>query len=646
MSARNTSTFGQLKNISETTQGVITDEDILAVQIGSGELVNVTHQQFFDFIGGAIDQTPWVTDIDAADNSLLNLENLTFTADDESTPADNIPYITYVDGAPTDAMLFNVPIGEGFRFFENGVEIFTLGIPFMDVHHGLIQNIGGLDLTPGNPETSFPRINFKTDPQAPTDGVGEIVFRNITGTKIYYVLDVGIATLSPDSAEVRTDMIIGGNLQQIAHVVGGTTVDTSLNTIFIKTKFTPSSIVAGLNVGEHGGNPSAPVRGDILYHELNNKFIAYENGIWKNMINEDILFQEDTNVTVIDNGSNGKVAITIDGAGTPQYEFTSIQFTSNGDVKINKTAPTLTFESTDINPGLEDNLVGEIMFIGNNDAAELTDYGRIFTKIISPADGAESGEMEFKLKNGGVEKVFLNLNKTGNNIIQINANLDANVKQLINVGSVNFAIIDNIPPVGTTPYILYDEDVTDAPGMHFNIPGTLQRFEFFTNGVSVLDFNHQTVNFRNQFLHDISSLELRKTINQADLSFQKIDPTGGNVVIGTITGHTTNPDDSYTSILLDATVLGPTTPQGKIVFGVAMGGEVMDILTLFGGSTPSLSIVGFNAKANMLATADHAGLNVGSHSSDPSTGVNGDIYYNSNTNKFKAFENGAWVNMI
>jgi hypothetical protein len=42
----------------------------------------------------------------------------------------------------------------------------------------------------------------------------------------------------------------------------------------------------------------------------------------------------------------------------------------------------------------------------------------------------------------------------------------------------------------------------------------------------------------------------------------------------------------------------------------------------------------------------NAGLNVGGHTADPSTGVNGDVYYNSTSNKFRCYENGSWVNCI
>ena len=41
-----------------------------------------------------------------------------------------------------------------------------------------------------------------------------------------------------------------------------------------------------------------------------------------------------------------------------------------------------------------------------------------------------------------------------------------------------------------------------------------------------------------------------------------------------------------------------------------------------------------------------AGLNLGSHTADPSSGSNGDVYYNSTSNKLRGYENGAWANVI
>lgn len=48
------------------------------------------------------------------------------------------------------------------------------------------------------------------------------------------------------------------------------------------------------------------------------------------------------------------------------------------------------------------------------------------------------------------------------------------------------------------------------------------------------------------------------------------------------------------------------------------------------------------AKQTFAPDGTNAGLNVGSRTSDPSSGSNGDIYYNSTTHKLRCFIDGAW----
>jgi len=51
-------------------------------------------------------------------------------------------------------------------------------------------------------------------------------------------------------------------------------------------------------------------------------------------------------------------------------------------------------------------------------------------------------------------------------------------------------------------------------------------------------------------------------------------------------------------------------------------------------------------KQTFNPNATNAGINLGSHTADPSSGVNGDTFYLSTTEKFRGYENGSWQNLI
>ena len=55
---------------------------------------------------------------------------------------------------------------------------------------------------------------------------------------------------------------------------------------------------------------------------------------------------------------------------------------------------------------------------------------------------------------------------------------------------------------------------------------------------------------------------------------------------------------------------------------------------------------GDGVKQTFNPDGTNSGVNVGGHTADPSSPANGDIFYNSTTNKFRCYENGAWANCI
>lgn len=47
-----------------------------------------------------------------------------------------------------------------------------------------------------------------------------------------------------------------------------------------------------------------------------------------------------------------------------------------------------------------------------------------------------------------------------------------------------------------------------------------------------------------------------------------------------------------------------------------------------------------------LTLGDDGKFRVPRKSADPGTATNGEIYYNTTTNKFRGYENGAWANLV
>ena len=70
--------------------------------------------------------------------------------------------------------------------------------------------------------------------------------------------------------------------------------------------------------------------------------------------------------------------------------------------------PTLTFYRNSATPAFNDEM-GEIIFQGRNDNSEDVHYGRIVGKIAQAANGAEKGNIEFKIMENGTEATFVQM---------------------------------------------------------------------------------------------------------------------------------------------------------------------------------------------------------------------------------------------
>lgn len=119
--------------------------------------------------------------------------------------------------------------------------------------------------------------------------------------------------------------------------------------------------------------------------------------------------------------------------------------------------------------------------------------------------------------------------------------------------------------------------------------------------------------------------------------------------LSTFTGNTTQYESVTQSAGLithaalgSATNIGITlTPKGSgvLTLGVLAGGIVVN----GGGTLNGTFAFEDNTRQTFNPGGGNSGLNVGSHTSDPTSPANGDIFYNSTSNTFRFRENGAWV---
>lgn len=107
--------------------------------------------------------------------------------------------------------------------------------------------------------------------------------------------------------------------------------------------------------------------------------------------------------------------------------------------------------------------------------------------------------------------------------------------------------------------------------------------------------------------------------------------------------------------LTDQTSLTPPIPGSALIYGVDVAGTptfgktTLDVLfTSRIVTTPTISgVITFpdNTRQTFNPGATVSGFNVGSHTADPSTPTNGDVWYATDSNALRARINGATVSL-
>jgi len=94
--------------------------------------------------------------------------------------------------------------------------------------------------------------------------------------------------------------------------------------------------------------------------------------------------------------------------------------------------------------------------------------------------------------------------------------------------------------------------------------------------------------------------------------------------------------------------------NGRLGIGIGESNANVHIkATTDDGSTVALLIQDSNgdqilriASDGKITTSVNSAFQFPRLSADPATATNGDVYYNTTTNKFRGYENGAWANLI
>jgi hypothetical protein len=131
--------------------------------------------------------------------------------------------------------------------------------------------------------------------------------------------------------------------------------------------------------------------------------------------------------------------------------------------------------------------------------------------------------------------------------------------------------------------------------------------------------------FNNAFYGGISPFEVRQ---------------GAIQLIGDLVLRAPNGRGALTTVKVPGLFNHPSNPAVINIPEMDNTNPINDTFTLLG------QVQTFDGKKTFSAKASNAGINLGSFTSDPTSAINGDMYYNSATNKFRAYENGVWVNSI
>ena len=273
-----------------------------------------------------------------------------------------------------------------YDYNSNGMENYFLPLRGGNVY-GNVNLKGSVTI---NDAYTFPTSDGNNAQVLATNGSGTISFQSVGS-----LAGSGIQNVSDDtSPQLGGDLSTAGNEIHLSNTSG----------VAIRTTGTLSSADLTLLRASSRASEDGQYGFDIRYMGSRT---GNNNGFALEMHN-----QTGTNVEAITALQDGKVGINKTAPTTPLHVGGDI--TGDGDFTLISTdagataGPSIILNRDSASPAYND-LMGELVFKGDDSAGNSTEYAVIRTKIASTTNGSEGGNLSFNVMQGGSEQEFLQM---------------------------------------------------------------------------------------------------------------------------------------------------------------------------------------------------------------------------------------------
>jgi hypothetical protein len=304
-----------------------------------------------------------------------------------------------------------------------------------------------------------------------------------------------------------------------------------------------------------------------------------------------------------------------------------------------------------------------------------------------PGGGVLSGNQAITIQNinGNVPTTYINLKGVGPVVVDTNR-----TRNIVNIGmsltvpsgstNINFNSLNISPSINyggvsgnsTVIGILYSPTITSLVGNHIAIQTTVGNLLFgtlsgntiigttndfgqrlqvsgtsFFNGVIPFSANNQTLamvdiqpNFNRASYTGTTALALRVSGGTQIIGSGSTGTTLSVFSVDGASGRLFDVSDDLSSTLFSVnTIAGLPVIEAYATSAVVMGKYGQNALVVSGTS------VGVGTSSPQAKLHVNGTMLLGNLSGDPA-GSNGMLYYNTTTNKFRGYENGAWADLI